>query len=329
MAEALSQNQIDELLQRMRTGSVDDTTQEEKEQVKEYDFASPKKFTKEQMKSLNTLYENFARILSVYFTGILRSVVDVEVSQVEEQRYFEFNNSLPDSTMIAMIGFEQEGTNYDGSTLIMELPTTFGYLVVDRLMGGSEAMYAPDRDYTDIEVSLLNMVLGNVTKHMKEAWSTFFPLNTQLLSMETNGRLLQAYSQQDIVVIVSMEIKDESYNGMINICMPAENLEEVINSFSVKYSHGTRQQDPEKEQTKRSLMMGYLKQSDLTIEAILDNCQMNLNDVSSLQPGDVIALNKKISSDISVNIEGISWGSAKMGEVDQNKAIKIVEILEK
>ena len=96
MAEALSQSQIDELLQRMRSGNVDEAPASEESKVKEYDFTSPKKFTKEQMRSLSTLYENYSRILSVYLTGILRDVIEVEVTQIEEQRYFEYNNALPD-----------------------------------------------------------------------------------------------------------------------------------------------------------------------------------------------------------------------------------------
>ena len=326
MAEALSQSQIDELLQKMRDGQV---IEDEPIKVKEYDFASPKKFTKDQLKSLNTLYENFARIIAVYFTGILRNMCEVEVSQAEEQRYYEFNNALPDSTLVAMISFEPEGDAYDSSTVMIQLPTSLGFLFIDRLMGGSESVYAPDREYTEIEMSLLENVLENVTKYMQESWSNFFPLKISLQSLETNGRLLQAYSQQDIVIIVSLEVKDEYYSGTMNVCMSAENLEEVINGFSVKYSHSGKQQDPQKEQLKKDLLLGYLKESDLNVEAILDTCNMNINDVALLQVGDVIALNKKIDSDINVSVEGIPWCTARIGEVDQNKALKLVDILVK
>lgn len=328
MAEALSQNQIDELLQRMRQGNVEEAKAPETK-LKEYDFTSPKKFTKDQLKSLNNLYENYSRILSSYFTSILRSVCEVEIAQIEEQRYYEFNNALPDNTLVAMVSFEPQDEVFDESTLMMELSTGFGFLVIDRLMGGSGTVYAPERDYTEIENSLLQMVLGNVTKYMQEAWSNYFALKTTLRSVETNGRLLQAYSQQDIVVIVTLEIKEESFVGTANICMPAENLEEIINSFSVKYSHSSKQQDPNKEKAKKELMLESLKQSDLEIEAVLDRCQMSLGDIALLQVNDVIALNKKIDSDVSVNIEGIPWYTARLGELDTKKALKLVDSISK
>lgn len=329
MAEALSQSQIDELLNRMRSGTIEEAPTNPKEKVKEYDFTSPKKFTKDQLKSLNNLYENYSRIISSYFTSILRSVCEVEIVQIEEQRYYEFNNALPDNTLVGMISFQPGEEQYDESTLMLELSTGFGYLIVDRLMGGSGTVYAPERDYTEIEVSLLTMVLENVTRYMQEAWNNYFSLKTSLRSLETNGRLLQAYSQQDIVVIVTLEIKEENFVGTANICMPAENLEEVINSFSVKYSHSSKQQDPDKEKAKKDLMLESLKQSELQLEAVLDRCHMGLGDIALLQVGDVIALNKKIDSDVSVNIEGIPWYTARLGEVDTKKALKLVDSIAK
>ncbi|WP_099205310.1 flagellar motor switch protein FliM [Scatolibacter rhodanostii] len=331
MAEILQQSQIDELLNRMRSGDVQNAEKSQEEKVKPYDFTSPKKFTKDQLKSLSNLYENYARILSSYFTRILRSVCEVTIAQIEEQRYSEFNNALPDNTLVGMIAFNPESANYDESTLMMELSTSLGFLLIDRLMGGSQSVYSPDRNYTDIEMSLIQVVLENVTRYMQEAWSNFFALKTSLRSIETNGRLLQAYSQQDIVVISTFEIVNENYKGTINICMPAENLEQIINSFSVKYAHSAanKVQDPEKEKVKKEMVLGYLKQSDLEVEAVLECSKMALNDVALLQKNDVIVLNKKIDMDIVVNIEKIPWYTARLGKVDEKKAIKLVDILVK
>ena len=135
MAEALSQSQIDELLKKMRSGEMEEEKPEEtKPKEKEYDFSSPKKFTKDQLNSLSNLYENFSRVISSYFTSILRSVCEVNVVQIEEQRYYEFNNALPDNVLVGMLSFQPESPQYDETTLMLDLSTSFGYLLVDRLM---------------------------------------------------------------------------------------------------------------------------------------------------------------------------------------------------
>ncbi|MFI3114666.1 MAG: flagellar motor switch protein FliM [Clostridia bacterium] len=328
MAEALSQSQIDELLNKMKEGTpATDGPAEVKDTAKLYDFSSPRKFTKDQLNSLNTLYENYARILAVYLTGVLSDVCTVEVDGMEEQRYYEFNNSIPDSTLVALITFEPEIKECAPSTLILQIPTSYGYLLIDRLLGGLGPAITPDREYTEIELTLLSVVINNMVSYIEESWSNFFPLKVTLQSVETNGRLLQAYSQQDIVVITSLEIKDIHHTGIINICMPATNLDDVISSFGARYTQAVRLADSQREQMRHDLIMGHIRQSDLQVEAILDECPMNLNDLIYLQIGDVITLNTKMYNDIDVKVAGIPWCTARIGEFEENKAIKIVDIL--
>ena len=325
MAEALSQSQIDELLQRMKSGAPVESEPEER--IKVYNFASPKKFTKDQLKSLNNFLETFARIVSSYFTNALHSICEVTVSQLEEQRYFEFNNAIPDSTLVGIIGFEPENSSFGETTLLLEFPTSFGYMLIDRLMGGSGEPTILQRDFTEIEIALLDHVMQKVSKTMKDAWQTYFPLETDFKAIQTNGRLIQAFSPQDIVLIVSFDIKEEFYEGTANLCMPADKFEEVIGNLSQKYSQGTRQQDQDKEQKKQELLMDYLKKSDLNIEAYLDRCTMSFEEVTDLRVNDVLMLNKRIDDDIEVHIEGMPWYSARMGESNNKKAIKLVKSL--
>ena len=325
MAEALSQSQIDELLQRMKSGAPVESEPEER--IKTYNFASPKKFTKDQLKSLNNFLETFARIVSSYFTNVLHSICEVNVSQLEEQRYFEFNNAIPDSTLVGIIGFEPENSSFGETTLLLEFPTSFGYMLIDRLMGGSGEPTILQRDFTEIEIALLDHVMQKVSKTMKDAWQTYFPLETDFKGIQTNGRLIQAFSPQDIVLIVSFDIKEEFYEGTANLCMPADKFEEVIGNLSQKYSQGTRQQDQDKEQIKQDLLMDYLKKSDLNIEAYLDRCTMSFEEVTDLRVNDVLMLNKRIDDDIEVHIEGMPWYSARMGESNNKKAIKLVKSL--
>ncbi len=325
MAEALTQGQIDELLSRMRSGESQ-TQAEHEDKVKEYDFSSPKKFTKDQLKSLNSLYENYARMLSSYFTSILRSACEVTISQIEEQRYYEFNNALPDNALIGMIGFSPENNPVDENTMMLELPTSFGYLLIDRLMGGTGELFSPDRDYTEIELAILKTVVENITKYVQDAWSSFKQIKTELRNVETNGRFIQAFSPQDIVVIITFDIDDESYKGSANLCMPTDNLEDLISCFTVQYNHSVKQQDEEKERQKRGQILASVKESEVMMEVHLDDCVMPLGEIANLQVNDVISLNKRINEDLVVKIETIPFFKAKLGELGEQKAIKLIGV---
>lgn len=329
MPETLSQSQIDELLNRMRSGDSVEEEPKEKEKVKKYDFSSPRRITKDQIKSLENLYENFARVLSSYFTSILRSVQEVTISHIEEQQYYEFSNALPDNTFVGLIDYGIEGSKIDVATMMIEFPQQMCFTIIERLLGNLDGVEVFDRQYSEIELAILRTVIEHVTKYLQDAWQRYFDLKTELKSIETNGRLLQVYGPQDIVIIISIEVKSDSGTTSINICMPSENLEKIIDTFNGKYAHASKKQDPEREKMKRNKVLQELERSSLVMEAVLDHCKMTLGQIAQLQVNDVISLEKRIDGDIIVNVDDMPWYTAKLGEVGKNKAFKIVDIIAK
>lgn len=326
MAETLSQSQIDDLLQRMRSGQVEEKPREQENSVKEYDFSQPKKFTRDQIKSLRSLNENFTRELSSYFTSILRDVCEVSISQIEEQRYFEFNNALPETVLVGLVACTPAGEDFDQLPLLVEFTSAFGFYVLERLLGGSGKPKEMEREYTAVELAMLHSVLTRVTQYLGSAWNNFFEAVVELQSIETNGRMVQAFSPQDIVVIITMEIKTEDGSSTANLCIPANNLEEIINSIGLKYMYAERQQDGEKERHKQEALYNNLKGGNLEMVAYLDQFQMSLSQIVQLQPNDVIELSKRIGDNISVQVEGESWFKGRLGELDTKKALKVVGV---
>ena len=69
MADVLSQSEIDALVVCLIyrwcwTGEVE--KEEEKHKVKVYDFRSPQKFSKDHIRTLELIHDNYARIISNY-----------------------------------------------------------------------------------------------------------------------------------------------------------------------------------------------------------------------------------------------------------------------
>lgn len=327
MPEKLSQAQIDALLNRMSSGEEIEDTSDSKKKVKEYDFTSPKKFTKEQLKAMDGLHENFSRLLSSYFSGALRMFCEVSVMQIEEQRYFEYSNALPDSAFIGLIDFKPGAKRYSEGTLLMDMSTALCYSMVDRLLGGSGEGYNLARDFSDIEIALLQKVMGSIVETLCDAWHNYVDVDIALSSIETNSRLLQVLSPEDIVVIIVLGVKLRNLQGNLNICIPASNLEEVIDNFSLKYARSVKRQDAETEATKRQLIYDELNDSDLVIKAVLDEFQLDLRDILNLQVSDVIPIGKSIESDIKIMIDDMPWFYAKLGELRNKRAVKLNDLI--
>lgn len=326
MPEKLSQEQIDALLNRISSGEeVQEEAESTQKKIKEYDFRSPKKFTKEQLRTLDSMHENFSRMLSSYFSGTLRSFCEVSVLAVEEQRYFEYNNALPDTALIGLMDLHPADDKYSDGTLIMDVSTSIGFFMIDRLLGGNGSGYNLMRDFTDIEINILHSVFEKIVKYLQDAWHSYIDVQIDLTDIQTNSRLLQALAPEDIVVIAVLDVKIKDISGTINICIPATNLEEMIDNFSIKYSRATaKRQNSEKVlEEKRKIIFSSLENTDLEIKAVLADTQLDLKDVLQLQPSDVIMLNKNINSDIEITVDDIPWFTAKLGEAKNKKAVKI------
>ena len=325
MPEQLSQSQIDALLKKMASGGED--VQEEKQKIKEYDFKSPKKFTKEQLKAMDGLYETFSRMLASFFSGLLRTVCEITVVQIEEQRYYEYNNALPDTALVGLVEMRPENKRYEGSTFILDMSTSVGFYLVDRVLGGPGSGFNLSRDYTDIEIAILTNIIDKITQRLQETWQNNLPISANLAEIQTNARLLQVFAPEDVVLIVILNVKLGQVEGNLNICMPAEFLESVMHTFSLRYARPAKHQDRDKEEQKKRIILENVCESDMEIRVIFDQFQLELQEIMQLQPDDVIPLAKRGDSDVLVTVDKIPWFTAKLGQTKKKKAIRLNDIL--
>lgn len=328
MPEQLSQSQIDALLKKMNSGEME--VKEEKRKVREYDFKSPKKFTKEQLKAVDSLHETFSRMLTSYFSGLLRTMCEIEVLQVEEQSYFEYNNALPDTALLGLVDIKPENKRYEEATMILDLSTSIGYYIVDRVLGGPGTAYDLERNYSDIEIALLGNVFEKITHRLEDTWNGNLEVSAEFTQIETNARLLQIFAPEDIVVLVVLSVKlGGGLEGNLNICIPGEFLEGVIETFSLRYARPTKKQDKDKEEAKKRIILENVCESEMAVRVIFDEFQLQLQDALQLQPNDVIPLAKRVDSDVLVTIEDIPWYTARLGETKKKKAIRLDQIITK
>ena len=332
MPEILTQSQIDALLKGINSGEVstDDKDKNEKK-IREYDFNSPKKFTKEQLRTMDSLHENLSRLLSNYFSGILRVFSEVSVLQVEEQSYYEFNNALPDNTLIGLIDMQPKIRNMNESTMMVDMSTNIGFFMIDRLLGGSGDGYALTRDFTEIEIAILTSAYQRLTGYIQDSWCDYIEVSCSLDSIETNPRLLQVYAPEDIVIIVVLSVKLREVEGTITICIPGMGLEEMLGDFTSKYTRINKKfSDENREAIRKQVIENSLYGSDLNVKAIFAQTQLELADIMRLRVNDVIPLPKHVNGNSNGNInlfvDDVPWFSGKLGVTKSKKAVKITGI---
>ena len=332
MAEVLSQDQIDKLLGSLQSGSADISEIEERtsaQKVKEYDFLSPKKFTREQIRFLENVFENFSRRFSSQLSGLLRLNCQAEVLQVEEEEFREFSNALNDSVLLPVLGLHSEEYKIDDKQILMEMSRPISFCIIDRMMGGNGSGYQIDRDYTEIEISLMEYLFKQITVLLKDAWSNYVNVNFSLDSIETNSQMIQFIQPDDSVAIVVVQMELNDLKGNLNICLPASSLEEIFKRFDSKYVKASKKDDPKEIQQRRENILTTLKDTALTVSAILGQTDVTLKDLLELQRGDIIPLDTPVSrGSVIVKVEKLDWFRGTVGIKRKNYAVKIEKVIQ-
>ncbi|HBV68998.1 MAG TPA: flagellar motor switch protein FliM [Clostridiales bacterium] len=327
MAEILSQSQIDELLNNLSSGDVSIQELETSEKkVKEYDFRSPKKITKETIKLLKGIYENYCRMVTSQLTSSLRLMCDVTVEQVEESIFHEFNNALDDYVLMGLIDVKYPDKTMADSQILMEVSKPLSFVIIDRLLGGSGEEYGNLRDYTDIELSLLSNMIKQLVELMGGTWESTMEIETELSKIETNARFIQSINYNDTVVIIVLNVSLNQSSGKLTICIPSSILDEIFKKASTMLRNSNKRSEQSIEE-QRAAIMDSLKFSKLTVAGTLGNAQATLQDVVNMQVGDLIILDKKADADVDINVDGEKWFEGKWGTRRNKGVIRINKII--
>ncbi len=323
MSEVLSQSEIDAILSSFTAGNAEFEAEEEGgRRIKEYDFKSPKKFSKEQTKIILGIYENLARHLSSYFSGILRAFCEISINSIEELPYYEYNNALPDSILIGRYDFK----SLEGDVLV-DISHNITFTLVERLLGGNGEGDPLDREYTEIEISLMQRIFRQIAIASTDAWGSLLDMKCILKEIESNARLIQSMATDEAVLVIVMDVTIDQIKGTINFCLPCVNLENIIDHLSQNKYAAKKSNDKNYEEALKDAMVTHVNAAPLMMKAVFGETVLSLNDIVNLQVGDVIKFDQAVGSEIKVNISEKTWFLGIPGVKRNKKVIKISKVI--
>ena len=323
MAEVLSQSQIDALLAAAMSGTQDLTQQKEEKKYQKYDFRSPRKYTKERLKMLNGVFENYAKVLNTRINALARATCEVEVDTVDEQRYYEFSNALIDGEVVTLAYLDIDGDREDTPVIIVATPSIMVSLI-DRLMGGNgdvEEDLPSDYTYTDLDLSLYTNLMTDFIGIMGGSWENYIRLNFEFGRIEANPTLVQLIGFEETVIMVSLDINFSNCSGRLDICLP----DAVLGKIFTEINKGSAVLRKEREDHSEEIY-SHLQTSDLEITAELGRTRLQLRDIYALNVGDVIDMNIKKDSTVKLRIGGREWFAGFMGIHEKHLAVKIRDV---
>jgi flagellar motor switch protein FliM len=294
---------------------------EEHVEVRSYDFKRPERVSKDQMRALQTLHEAFARNFGASLSGFLRTIVEVKVATCEQMTYSEFISGLPNPTSFNLISADK----LDGQ-MCLEISPLIIYPIIDRLLGGtSHDLFIPQRPMTLIETRLISNVTNRGLAALSEAWGSLREMSFTVAATESNPQLVQIVPPNEVVVVIGFELKMSTRAGTMNLCIPYNVIEPVIEDLSAQswFSIARNQRSQELEQ---QISRG-LTQAPLLVTGTLAETTITLLDLMEMSVGDMIVTEKPASECVVVSIEGERKFLAQIGQFKGKRALKIVRMI--
>ncbi|MGM9927522.1 MAG: flagellar motor switch protein FliM [Bacillus sp. (in: firmicutes)] len=320
-SEILSQKEIDALLSAISTGEMDaDELKKEDsmKKVKVYDFKRALRFSKDQIRSLTRIHENFARLLSTFFSAQLRTHVQITVASVDQLPYEEFIRSIPKMTILNVY----EVPPLEGR-IVMEVNPNIAYAMLDRVLGGNGTSVNKVESLTEIETKIMSSLFERGCENMQDAWATITDINPILTEFEVNPQFLQMVSPNDTVIVISLNTQVGDATGMINICIPHVVLEPIIPRLSVHYWMQTITKDRLPQEME--VLEKRVKTAELSVIAELGETEISIQDFLSLGKGDVIELNAHLEKPLTIKVGEVAKFIGQPGKVSKKMAVQILD----
>ncbi len=324
MAEVLSQQEIDQLLNNMQTGETESgSSSEVNREAVPFDFRLPNRISKNQIRTIRNIHENFSESFSSFLMNKLQSIININVISVDQIYYSEYVLSVSNPACLYTFGIEH--TDIKG---ILELSTELAFTLVDRLLGGGGSGSKKSKIITPIEQKVLVEVVSRVMKDLRKAWQIIDDFEFSIDRFEPDIDFAQITSQSESVLLVTLElfIGDQSY--LMNVCFATYAFDSILQKLSnqntstirpVKYHGGT---------SAKNIIKQHLAETELGISVMFGKALLSFKQVMELQNGDVIILDKKVGDEVDVKVNQKVLFKGSTGNVNGHKAVKVTKKIE-
>ena len=322
MGDILSQNEIDALLNQLSSGELDveAITNVEEKPVRDYDFSRPTKFSKEHLRTLEIIFEHYGRLISTNLPVLLRKNAQVTVASSETVTFSEFTNALSNPSILGIVAFEPLG-----GSIIIDLATNIAFAMIDRMLGGEGEPINFSRDFSDIELSIIQKIMIMFTQLLRDPWRNVLDISPVLSRLETNPQFAQIIAPGEMIAVVTLNIRIGEVEGFMNLCLPFMTLEDVMDRLNTKYWFSTMQEN--KDEDAKENIEAMLKRVDIPVKAVLGTSQITVNDFMNLQVGDCIRLDARVDSDMNIYVGNIKKFTALPGASDDCYAVRVTSVI--
>ena len=319
--ETLSQNEIDALLGRSRSGAVAPVARaaDPVVEAQNYDFRRPRRVSKDKLRTLQAMYDRFAKAFEGWLLGRVRGKVQLTVQSIEQFSFNEFTLSLPTPCASFIADVEESG----GQQAVVDFGSDFAFYLVDRLFGGSTEPSVANRPLTPIERMAVRTAAERMLTFLTEAWSDYVELEFELTGFESIPEILRAANPEDPVLVASVEVVAGNTRSLVLICLPFA----VLDKF---FAGGSERRvsvlgSSTEIQATRGITESSVRNTRVGIAARLPEFRLSMRQLLELKPGSVLATGIPRTATLDILVGGQRRFQGSPGRIGSTLAVRLTD----
>lgn len=282
-----------------------------------YDFRSPNRFSREQIRALQMANETFSRQMATVLSTTLRMVAHCSLEEVEQTTYEEYISGLPNPSLLAVLTLDP----LPGAG-IFHLPLDLVMNVIDRLLGGPGTENQPDRALSDMEAGLIGNLLKRMVHELSYAYEALERLHPMVGSLEADAQFLQLVPPSDPLVVAGFELKLGNQIAKASLALPVSTLQPALDRIGEKPT--LELTGPQAAAVEA--LRGNLDSVHQLVRIAFDEISLRSGDILDLEVGDVLPLRHPTNQPLTVSADGVPVAKAVPGSHGHRLACQIVSL---
>jgi flagellar motor switch protein FliM len=269
--------------------------------------------------TLERINDRFARYFRSALLQHLRRGITVTPEKIELIKHKEVLDRFGGSNLLTLVGMKPMH-----GTILMVIDAQLASTIVETRFGGSNrfASSTGKREFTPLEVKLMERVLAMVLEQFAIAWEPFALFEPTIIRHETNRQFASFATADDLVFVSAFEVSIDRSTGTLLTCIPDLSLEPLRDQLMTNIAEDGFNYDMRWYETLKQCV----EQAKITLNAELGDIQLTVSDLVSLRPGDVFEMGRP--ENVVVQAGGIPLFRGKWGKHGQKIAVKIEENIE-
>jgi flagellar motor switch protein FliM len=289
--------------------------------IRELDFARPTKFSQDQQRRIARGHEGFCRTVQSQLSAELRTTVQLEVANVDQQTWSVAVNEIPAPSLYAIVATSA------GLPLLFSVEQSAAKTMIERLLGGiGQDVGAAERDLTEIEIALATKIFLTLVTQLSRTWQELLSTDLTLSGVETQQTNIQLAPQSEPTLSVTIDLEiGELSTATATLLIPYRSVEVLLEQLpSGHYGDGgDAEPDAEVEHLLRSALRGVT----VEVRAEVGSRRLTVDEVLELKPGDIVQLGPS-SSGATLYADAVPIYRARPGKSANRRAVEVLERME-